>query len=64
MGRACRGRETDTILRGADKHAEHGRMTGRLLMALPAVMLILALAAGIAWMAWEGLTAIIGWITG
>lgn len=37
-------------------------MTGRRLMALPAVLLILALAAGIAWTAWEGLTAIWSWI--
>lgn len=37
-------------------------MFWRAVIVAPAVLLILALAAGIAWMAWEGLTAIIGWL--
>lgn len=33
-------------------------------MVAPAVLLIVALAAAVGWLAWEGLTAIIEFITG
>jgi len=39
-------------------------MIGLRLMVLSAVLLIVALAAAIGWLAWEGLTAIIDFITG
>lgn len=39
-------------------------MNGRAFMVAPAVALILALAAGIGWLAWEGLLTLVRMITG